>query len=50
MLGALTALEMRGLVVEAYGRYRATGALAGRVARARPAVPKVGTRAPRRAA
>jgi DNA processing protein len=29
VLGALTALEVRGLVLEAYGRYRAAGALAG---------------------
>ena len=28
VLGALTALEVRGLVVEAFGRYRAAGALA----------------------
>jgi DNA processing protein len=50
VLGALTALEMRGFILEAYGRYRATGALAGRVVRARSAVPKVGRRAPERAA
>jgi DNA processing protein len=30
VLGALTGLELRGLVLEAYGRYRATGALASR--------------------
>jgi DNA processing protein len=30
ILGALTGLELRGLVLEAYGRYRPTGALAGR--------------------
>jgi DNA processing protein len=29
VLAALTSLEMRGLVLEAFGRYRATGALAG---------------------
>jgi hypothetical protein len=28
VLGALTALEIRGLVIEAYGRYRASGPLA----------------------
>lgn len=28
ILGALTALELRGLVIEAFGRYRAAGALA----------------------
>ena len=28
VLGALTALELRGLVIEAYGRYRAAGPLA----------------------
>ena len=35
VLGALTALEMRGLILEAFGRYRASGPLA--VAGARPA-------------
>lgn len=50
VLGALTALEMRGLVVEAFGRYRPTGALAGRSGRARPAIPKVGGRVRRPAA
>jgi DNA processing protein len=44
VLGALTALELRGLVIEAFGRYRATGALAARTARTRPEVPA----APRR--
>jgi DNA processing protein len=29
VLGALTALEIRGLVIETYGRYRAAGPLAG---------------------
>ncbi len=33
VLGALTALEMRGLVVEGFGRYRAAGALAAGGAR-----------------
>jgi predicted Rossmann fold nucleotide-binding protein DprA/Smf involved in DNA uptake len=28
VLGALTALEIRGLVMETYGRYRASGPLA----------------------
>ena len=32
VLGALTGLELRGLVLEAYGRYRATGPLAARSA------------------
>ncbi len=36
ILGALTTLELRGLVLETFGRYRPTGALAGRSARARP--------------
>jgi DNA processing protein len=42
ILGALTVLEVRGLVVETFGRYRAAGALAGhggRPARSRPAPP-----------
>ncbi len=30
ILGALTTLELRGLVLETFGRYRPTGALAGR--------------------
>ena len=30
VLGALTSLELRGLVIEAFGRYRAAGPLAGR--------------------
>ena len=35
VLGALTALEIRGLVIEAYGRYRASGPLAASGAKAR---------------
>ena len=35
VLGALTALEIRGLVIDAYGRYRASGPLAAGGARAR---------------
>ncbi len=34
ILGALTTLELRGLVLETFGRYRPTGALAGRRGRA----------------
>jgi DNA processing protein len=44
VLAALTSLEVRGLVVEAFGRYRATGTLAGRATRRRPAIPEVGCR------
>ncbi len=44
VLGALTSLELRGLVIEAFGRYRAAGQLAagggGGTARARRGVPK----------
>jgi DNA processing protein len=43
ILGALTALEVRGLVAEVFGRYRPTGALAARTPRDRPRVPD-GTR------
>jgi DNA processing protein len=50
VLGALTSLEMRGLVVEAFGRYRATGPLAGRTARRRATIPEVGGRRRRSAA
>ena len=46
VLAALTSLEMRGLVIEAFGRYRATGALAGRTARRRPGDPAGGLAAP----
>ena len=35
VLGVLTALEIRGLVIEAYGRYRASGPLAAGGAKAR---------------
>lgn len=37
VLGALTALEVRGLVLEAFGRYRASGPLAVAAARPGPA-------------
>ena len=50
ILGALTSLEIRGMVLEAFGRYRATGALASIVARRRPAIPVVRARGGRRAA
>ena len=43
VLGALTALELRGLVIEAFGRYRPAGALAAANARPR----RTSTRAPR---
>ena len=39
VLGALTSLELRGLVMEAYGRYRPAGALASRRAREPVRVP-----------
>lgn len=44
VLGVLTALEMRGLVLEAFGRYRAAGPLAaaGRTRRVRPGPPGAG--------
>ncbi len=41
VLGGLTSLEVRGLVLEAYGRYRPTGALAGRTGRPRNGLPAV---------
>src|SRR4051794_1480740 len=44
VLAALTSLEVRGLVVEAFGRYRPTGTLAGRATRRRPVIPEVGSR------
>ena len=40
VLGALTALEVRGLVVEAFGSYRASGALAATADSARPVAPR----------
>ena len=39
VLGALTSLELRGLVVETFGRYRATGPLAAWGAVGRPGSP-----------
>ena len=39
VLGALTALEIRGLVIDAYGRYRASGPLAAGGRKARVRVP-----------
>jgi DNA processing protein len=50
ILGALTSLEVRGLVVEAYGRYRAAGALAAARTRAPVRVPAIGGRGRTRAA
>ncbi len=50
VLGALTSLEVRGLVVEAFGRYRAAGPLAARSALERSAIPQVTRRGRRRAA
>ncbi len=50
VLGALTSLEVRGLVIEAYGRYRPAGALAARSGRGPARVPSVRTRGGRRAA
>lgn len=50
VLGALTSLEIRGLVVEAYGRYRAAGPLAGARAAEPVRVPSVRGRGPSRAA
>ncbi len=50
VLGALTSLEIRGLVVEAFGRYRATGPLAGWGAGGRSEVARLtGRRRPRAA-
>lgn len=48
VIGALTALEIRGLVLETFGRYRAAGPLS--VGPARSAVPDVGGRSRRAAA
>jgi DNA processing protein len=42
VLAALTSLEMRGLVVDAFGGYRATGGLAATGVRKARAVPRVG--------
>ncbi len=42
VLGAITALEVRGLLVETFGRYRAAGPLAAAAGRPRPHVPRVG--------
>ena len=50
VLGALTSLEVRGLVVDAFGRYRAAGPLAARSARDRPEIPRVSGGRRRRAA
>ena len=50
VLGALTSLEVRGLVVDAFGRYRAAGPLAARSARDRPAIPRLPGGRRRRAA
>ena len=50
VLGALTSLEVRGLVIEAYGRYRAAGPLAAARGRGRVRVPSARTRGGRRAA
>jgi DNA processing protein len=50
VLGALTSLELRGLVIEAFGRYRAAGRLAGWSGRDPVRVPGVGGRRRCRAA
>jgi DNA processing protein len=50
VLGALTTLEIRGLVIEAFGRYRVAGALAARAGRAPVRVPVVNGRGRRHAA
>ncbi len=50
VLGALTALEVRGLVVDAFGRYRPAGPLAARSARDRPPIPRLASRRRRQAA
>ncbi len=50
VLGALTSLEVRGLVVDTFGRYRAAGPLAARSARDRPEIPRVSGGRRRRAA
>jgi DNA processing protein len=44
VLGALTALEVRGLVVETFGRYRAAGPLARAATATRVSLPRVGRR------
>jgi DNA processing protein len=44
LLGVLTSLEVRGLVLEAFGRYRAAGPLARSAAADRPAVMRPGGR------
>ena len=48
--GALTSLEIRGLVVEAFGRYRAAGPLAARGPIERPAITAISARHRGRAA
>ncbi len=50
VLGALTTLEIRGLVIEAFGRYRVAGALAARAGRSPVRVPVVSGRGRRHAA
>ncbi|MCJ7710840.1 MAG: hypothetical protein MUQ32_08410, partial [Chloroflexi bacterium] len=50
VLGALTSLEVRGMVLEAYGRYRPAGALAARSSRPRIASPGIRGPGGRRAA
>lgn len=50
ILGVLTSLEIRGLVVEAYGRYRPAGTLASRDTRPAARMPSVASRGRRRVA
>jgi DNA processing protein len=50
VLGALTSLEVRGLVVEAFGRYRAAGPLAARGPIERPTISGISARHRGRAA
>jgi DNA processing protein len=50
VLGALTSLEVRGMVVEAFGRYRAAGPLAAGGRMEGPAIPWLAGRRRRRAA
>jgi hypothetical protein len=50
VLAALTSLEMRGLVLEAFGRYRVTGVLAARRPKRRSVIRDVGARDHRPAA
>ena len=50
ILGALTSLELRGFVLEAYGRYRPAGALASRSPREPVRVPGARSRRSRCAA